>query len=179
MHRPDVSGRYIATIVTAGALPQIGRVSVGGVGFRATIRARPRTLAAVRSRRSVVDYALQRRAVLADLHAGRISANEVCDATPYLLRAAKYHGERTDRTCPVCRREPVWQVNYVYGDELKTAAGQARATGELPQMEKAYGSFRVFVVEVCPGCSWNHLVQSFVLGTSSAPEPRRTAGHRV
>jgi hypothetical protein len=124
----------------------------------------PGTLAGVGTRRAVVDYALQRRTLLADLHAGRVSALEVCDATPYLLRAAKYHGERTRTPCPVCRREAVWHVNYVYGDELKASAGQARATEELPLMARRYTDIRVYVVEVCRGCGWNHLAQSFVLG---------------
>ncbi len=116
------------------------------------------------SRRSVVDYALQRSMLLADLYAGRISAVEVCDATPYLVRAAKYHGEPTQTTCPVCRREPVWHVNYVYGDELKAAAGQAKRTEELVHMARQYSAFRVYVVEVCRGCGWNHLAKSFVRG---------------
>lgn len=120
----------------------------------------------MRTRRSVVDYALQRRALLADLYAGRVSATEVCDATPYLQRAAKYHGERGTATCPVCRREPVWFVNYIYGDELKAAAGQAKATAELARLATSYGAFRVYVVEVCRGCGWNHLTHSFVLGTA-------------
>lgn len=131
------------------------------------------------TRRAVVDYALQRRAVLADLYAGRVGAIEVCDATPYLLRAAKYHGARTDRDCPVCRREPVWLVNYVYGDELKAGAGQAKTDRELLRMAQTYHTFRVYVVEVCRGCGWNHLAQSCVLGTDVADEERRAAGHVV
>jgi hypothetical protein len=121
-------------------------------------------LAEVDTRRAIVDYALQRRMLLADLHAGRVSAAEVCDATPYLMRAARYHGKRTQTTCPVCRREAVWHVNYVYGDELKASAGQAKATEELTGMARQYDAFRVYVVEVCLGCGWNHLAQSFVLG---------------
>jgi hypothetical protein len=50
-----------------------------------------------------VDYSLQRRAVLADVHAGRTGLFEVCDASPCLSRAAKYHGEATDIAGPVCR----------------------------------------------------------------------------
>lgn len=116
------------------------------------------------TRRALVDYALQRRTVLADLRAGRVSVLEVCDATPYLLRAAKYHGEPTATPCPVCRREAVWHVNYVYGDELKGSGGQARATGELLELARRYTALRVYVVEVCRGCGWNHLAQSYLLG---------------
>lgn len=129
------------------------------------------------TRRSVVDYALQRRAVLADLYGGRVSALEVCDATPYLMRAARYHGEATDVTCPVCRREPVWHVNYVYGDELKTVAGQAKSSAELPRMATEYRAFQVYVVEVCRGCGWNHLALSYVLGgdRQTGQDARRSA----
>ncbi len=31
-------------------------------------------------------------------------------------------------------------------------------------MAMSYRSFRVYVVEVCRGCGWNHLTQSYVLG---------------
>lgn len=125
-----------------------------------------------------MDYALQRRALLADLYRGRVSAMEVCDASPYLIRASRYYGEATQTTCPVCRREPVWHVNYVYGDELKTTAGQAKPSVELPRMAMDYGSFRVYVVEVCRGCGWNHLALSYVLGRdglSGEDAPRSAA----
>src|SRR3712207_1588609 len=62
-------------------------------------------IGAVPGRRSVVDYSLQRRAVLADVYAGRTGLFEVCDASPYLTRAAKYHGEATDVVCPVRSEE--------------------------------------------------------------------------
>jgi hypothetical protein len=112
-----------------------------------------------------VDYALQRRALLAEVYAGRVGVSEVCDANPYLLRAAKFHGEPSSVTCPVCRKEPLTQVSWVYGDELKHASGSARATAELATMAAMFKEFTVYVVEVCRTCSWNHLVQSYVLGT--------------
>ena len=37
----------------------------------------------------------------------RIGLAEVCDATPYLLRAAKFHGAPSSVTCPMCRKEPL------------------------------------------------------------------------
>jgi hypothetical protein len=120
----------------------------------------------MRTQRSVIDYALARRATLADLFAGRVTTMDVCDAHPYLLRAAKYHGERTDTDCPVCKREPLTHVTYVYGDELKDAAGQVRATVELPKMARDYAELTVYVVEVCRSCGWNHLTTSFQIGTN-------------
>lgn len=123
-----------------------------------------RSLARVRTRRLVVDYALQRRALLREVYSGRVGTSEVCDASPYLVRAAKYHGEMTDNHCPVCRRESLWHVNYIYGDELRNSAGQARPSAELATLAMSYDAFDVYVVEVCRGCFWNHLVVKFTLG---------------
>jgi hypothetical protein len=138
----------------------------------------PRTLSVVQTQRQVVDYALQRRALLADVYSGRVGTMDVCDASPYLLRAAKFHGQPSDVTCPVCRKEPLTRVSWVYGDELKHAAGSARMPAELARMAALFEEFTVYVVEVCRTCSWNHLVQSYVLGTgglATRKQRRRTA----
>ncbi|MBK1784629.1 DUF5318 domain-containing protein [Prauserella cavernicola] len=131
----------------------------------------------MRNQRQVVDYALQRRALLAEFHSGRVSTMDVCDATPYLLRAAKFHGQSSETSCPVCRKEAVTLVSWVYGDELKHVAGSARGPEELERMANLFAEFTVYVVEVCRSCRWNHLVQSYVLGTGTPhPHSRRTAG---
>ena len=124
----------------------------------------------VRTQRQVVDYSLQKRALLRDFYAGRVGVYEVCDASPYLKSAAKFHGEPTDTPCPVCRRETLWQVHYIYGDELRHSAGQARSKAELAMLAMMYREFQVFVVEVCRGCDWNHLVEQYLLGRDGLPE---------
>ena len=123
-----------------------------------------------------MDYSLQRRAVLADVYAGRTGLFEVCDASPYLSRAAKYHGEATDVACPVCRKERLTRVNYVYGDHLGPVAGQAKTPVELARMDSAQEEFTVYAVEVCRSCGWNHLASSYVLGAEPVPgqAPRRS-----
>jgi hypothetical protein len=131
----------------------------------------------VRNQRQVVDYALQRRALLAELYSGRVSTMDACDATPYLLRAAQFHGTPSKVTCPVCRKEALTNVRWVYGDELKHAAGSARSPEELERMANLFGEFTVYVVEVCRSCGWNHLIRSYVLGTGTPrPRSRKTAG---
>jgi hypothetical protein len=137
-----------------------------------------RTLAAVPGRRSVVDYSLQRRAVLADVYAGRTGLFEVCDASPYLSRAAKYHGEATSIACPVCRKERLTLVNYVYGDHLGPTSGQAKTEVELARMDAAQEEFTVYAVEVCRSCGWNHLDSSYVLGAEPLPGQQRRRGRR-
>ena len=101
----------------------------------------------------MVDHALQRSSLLAEVYSGRLGTMEVCDASPYLLRAAKFHGQPSDVTCPVCRKEPLTLVSWVYGDELKHLSGSARTTEELTRMSTMFGEFRVYVVEVCRTCA--------------------------
>lgn len=119
------------------------------------------------SQRDVVDYALQRRAVLTDLACGRASRAEACDAHPYLLLAARHYGQPAATACPVCGKSGQQYVHYVYGDALGTIAGQAKSVAELDQLAGRYDEFSVYVVEVCPDCCWNSLVRSFVLGRSA------------
>jgi hypothetical protein len=130
--------------------------------------------------RATVDYGLARRSTLADLHAGRVSAMEVCDAHPYLLRAARFHGETTERTCPVCRRERLSHVTYTYGDCFRAEVnGRVRRTDELSALAAEHAEFSVYVVEVCQGCGWNHLASSFVLGERTDDSAERvTPGRR-
>lgn len=120
----------------------------------------------------MVDYALQRRAVLADVRSGRVGLIEACDATPYLLRAAKYHGDPTEDSCPICRKERLTLVNYIYGDRIGTLSGQAKTSRELAVLDARASEFSVYTVEVCRGCSWNHLISSYQLGTPRDPAQR-------
>lgn len=123
--------------------------------------------------RLVVDYGLAKRATLAELRSGGLTRDDACDAHPYLLRAARYHGEPTDKRCPVCARPNLTHVAYVYGDELGRYEGRVKATAELAVMDREYGEFRVYVVEVCQGCAWNHLSVSYVLGYGDEPRSQR------
>lgn len=132
----------------------------------------------MRTQRGLVDYTLQRRCVLSQIQSGRASLDEVCDASPYLVRAAKFHGLPTELACPVCRKENLTHVYWVFGDELGQAAGSARTPDELDRLAEAIGEFDVRQVEVCRSCSWNHLVLAFVMGhriEPVTPTRRRTA----
>jgi hypothetical protein len=123
------------------------------------------------ARRAVVDYGLARRAALSDLRAGRSTPLEVCDAHPYLLRAARYHGEATERDCPVCARERLVEVTYTYGDCFKKETnGRVRQRADLPELADEHTEFTVYVVEVCRACSWNQLTLSYVLGRQDTAE---------
>jgi hypothetical protein len=40
-------------------------------------------------------------------------------------------------------------------------------------MQSEFGEFRVYVVEICTSCHWNHLVSSFILGDGKYRKPPR------
>src|SRR6266404_6279443 len=168
MYRTDTCGYYAAVrpgastrrICWSGRTSRRTRTNQGSA--HAPFR---RTLANMTSRRSVVDYGLARRATLASVRSGRTTVADVCDAHPYLLRAAKFHGESTEAPCPICRKAKLTHVTYVYGDELGQYEGRVKQARELAEMAAEYGEFRVYVVEVCQSCGWNHLASSYVLGT--------------
>ncbi len=115
--------------------------------------------------RRVVDHSLTRKQALASLVVTATGASDHLDPHPYLLRAAKNHGIATGQECPWCRsQDTLVHLHYVYGAELGPYAGRLKSPRELEQMATEHGQFRVYRVEVCIGCGWNHLLLSFVLG---------------
>ena len=132
------------------------------------------TTLTLRSLRAYIDYTLDKRATLMGLFRGVVDA---CDADPYLMRAAKYHGEKVDRKCPVCKKLELVELRYTFGDQLGQFSGRIKSPEELASMESEFGEFSVYVVEVCRGCSWNNLCSTFILGdgiTRKAPRKVRT-----
>ena len=125
-------------------------------------------------RRDVVEHALQRRAVLRDVFGGRATSTDVCDASPYLQRAALAYGVRTERSCPICRRQPLWEVPWVYGDALGDASGTSRSMKQVGALAARIPDFAVYEVEVCQDCGWNHLVRTWRTGTPGMPPARRS-----
>ncbi|CAB4535019.1 unannotated protein [freshwater metagenome] len=128
----------------------------------------------MQTRRGFIDYSLDKRATLLALFRGVVDA---CDADPYLMRAAKYHGEKADRNCPVCKKDSLVELRYTFGDQLGQFSGRIKNGKELQEMEKEFGEFSVYVVEVCRDCSWNHLCSTYLLGDGrerKAPRRQRT-----
>ncbi len=108
-----------------------------------------------------VDYTLRKRSVLRDYRKGRLSSYDVCDAHPEMRRIATNVGERTLSICPVCRRENLRLLNFVYGDELDRDNGRVFPTKAIFNgLRERYRVFTCYVIEVCIGCDWNHLVRS-------------------
>jgi hypothetical protein len=104
----------------------------------------------------IVDYSLARRSVLRDFRAGRTSRLEICDAHPELIRAARYCGEKTSQSCPVCGHGSLTLVSYAFSDELKRSNGGVWNREDVAPLRKLREA-RLYTIEVCVDCSWNHL----------------------
>jgi hypothetical protein len=113
-----------------------------------------------RSRRSemnVIDYTLAKRAILSDAQVGLQSYNDLCDAHPELVRAAKHVGEPTRNDCPVCGKDKLVLLAYVYGDGLKAENGRVWSIDTGLRLAATHPGACCYVVEVCRNCNWNHL----------------------
>jgi hypothetical protein len=118
-----------------------------------------------------IDYRLARHAVVKEYRRGRLSRLDVCDAHPELLRAAGSVGQPTTDTCPVCEDATLVHVSYAFGSRLSPGGNSFGSAGELAKLVRRAGDVACYVVEVCPACSWNHLVRTFVAGRRSVPAP--------
>jgi hypothetical protein len=116
------------------------------------------------SRRShgTVDYTLAKRALLRDLRTGMLSRLEVCDAHPDLLRAARSLGMNATRPCPVCDQRELRLLAYVFADTLKHDNGRPWAVKDALRLAARVQGSACYVVEVCTGCSWNHLSEAYL-----------------
>lgn len=110
---------------------------------------------------------------------GRLSRSEICDAHPDLIRAANYSGEATSETCPICEKGPIVLVSYVFSDELsKQENGMVWDRTNLAPLLK-YREARVYTVEVCPECSWNHVRSQVVVGHGRSGRGAPKRGRRA
>jgi len=61
-------------------------------------------------RGGLVDHRMARRATINEVHRGRLGREEVCDAHPELMRAARSVGKRTETPCPICSEDNTCSV---------------------------------------------------------------------
>jgi len=109
----------------------------------------------------VIDYTLAKRALLRDAQDGLQSVSDLCDAHPELMRAAHHVGEPTRVDCPVCGKDKLVLLAYVYGERLKQDNGRVWSIDTGLRMAAAHPGSCCYVVEVCRSCCWNHLREAF------------------
>jgi hypothetical protein len=131
---------------------------------------RPEVIRGARSRGStaevgaVVDYRLTRQQVVQQYRKGRLSRLDVCDAHPELRRAATLASRPANELCPICEEEAVVLVTYAFGARLPAGGRCVTSARELARLSRGRPQITCYVVEVCPGCAWNHLTRVFQVG---------------
>jgi hypothetical protein len=120
-----------------------------------------------------VDYRLARASILSDFRLGLLDREDVCDAHPELVRAARELGTEVPGACPICEQPQLVNVTYVFGPRLPHHGRCISMRGELARLAKRPGVHIAYVVEVCRGCSWNYLVRR---STLTPPEPESMPG---
>ena len=103
-----------------------------------------------------VSHEWRRRTILKDFVAGRLTAEEVCDADFLLRAAAEHHGIDAARPCPICA-QTMREVKWIHGENLGRRSGTARSAEEIDTIVGEVGPVTVHVVEVCPHLSLIHI----------------------
>lgn len=111
-----------------------------------------------------IDYRLIRRHTVDEFKRGRLSRLDVCDAQPELVRAAANCGRPTEESCPICDDGQLRLVSFVFGPRLPAHGRCISTARELDRLGRRVDIFACYIVEVCTGCRWNHLVRSFPVG---------------
>jgi len=108
----------------------------------------------------IIDHRLTRRALINEYRKGRLRKDQVCDAHPELLRAARNFGDETRVLCPICVADNVVLVTYVFGPYLPKHGRCVTTPYELERLRQQQHSYTAYVVEACRQCGWHHLLRS-------------------
>jgi hypothetical protein len=112
----------------------------------------------------VIDHRLTRRALINEYRKGRLRKDQVCDAHPDLLRAARNFGSPTRVLCPICVAGNVVLVTYVFGPYLPKHGRCITTSSELENFRCQQYDYTAYVVEACRHCGWHHLLRSIPTG---------------
>jgi hypothetical protein len=121
-----------------------------------------RPLASFRS--GLIDHRMARRAMINEFRRGRLGREDVCDAHPELMRAARSVGRRTQTVCPICTEDNLVLVTYVFGPRLPAHGRVVADNAELAQFHRRREEYSAYVVEACCTCRWHHLVRVLPIG---------------
>jgi hypothetical protein len=114
--------------------------------------------------RGIVDHRLARRMLINQVRVGRIGVDQVCDAHPELIRAARNVGTETTTPCPICEAADLRIVTYVFGPRLPAHGRCVSTAAELRQLSNRPDELTAYVVEACVECRWHHLLRVLPVG---------------
>lgn len=122
--------------------------------------------------RGVVDHRLARRHLINEFRRGRLRQDQVCDAHPELIRAARNIGSESRTTCPICQQVKLRLVTYVFGSRLPSSGRCVSTAKEMAALNARSDDLTAYVVEACTECRWHHLLRILPVG---GVRPRRRA----
>lgn len=118
--------------------------------------------------RGLVDHRLARRMLISQVKKGRVPLDQVCDAHPELIRAARNVGTQTSTCCPICEEADLKLVTYVFGPRLSAQGRCVSTAKEMRQLNDRAEELSAYVVEACVECRWNHLLRVIPVGGRQA-----------
>lgn len=121
--------------------------------------------------RGVIDHRLARRHLVNEFRRGRLRQDQICDAHPELIRAAKNLGSESRATCPICEAAKLRLVTYVFGSRLPAHGRCVGTAKEMAALNARSDDLTAYVVEACVECRWHHLLRVLPVGGKKA---RRT-----
>lgn len=133
-----------------------------------------RSLQGAMSQAGTVDHRLARRHLINEYHRGRLRRDQVCDAHPELMRAARQLGTATTTPCPICADDHLVLVTYVFGPRLPKHGRCVTTRAELERFKRSRELFTAYLVEACRSCAWHHLLRVVPL---ASPTGRRAASN--
>ncbi len=119
---------------------------------------------AVGSTSAGIDYRLAREATLQAWRDGDLPTEQVCDAQRELRRNAEFCGVALGTPCPVCEKDKLVEVTYVFGPRLPKHGRCVTSDKEMARIAARKSVSQGYVVEVCTDCGWNHLARSRAIG---------------
>jgi len=119
---------------------------------------------ALRGQSGVVDHRLSRRHLINEFRRGRLRQDQVCDAHPELIRAARNVGSPATIACPICDERELKLVTYVFGPRLPAHGRCVSTSADLAKLEARPDELTAYVVEACVACRWHHLLRVLPVG---------------
>ena len=92
---------------------------------------------------------------------------QVCDAHPELIRAAKNVGTQTKTRCPICEESDLKLITYVFGSRLPAHGRCVSTAKEMRRLGSRTDELTAYVVEACVECRWHHLLRVLPVGGNS------------
>ena len=114
-------------------------------------------LRGARNGRGQIDHRLARQHLINEYKRKRLSQEQVCDAHPELIRAAKNVGTAASTPCPICEEDQLRLVTYVFGPRLPAHGKCVTTAKEMRALDRRHEELSAYVVEACVACRWHHL----------------------